>query len=585
MKLSIPPYPRLLRIGALATVGLILIFCGIFVIRHTWFELYQIPTGSMRPTFREGDHLLVNQTAFGINIPLTTSHAYFDPSLIQRTGIIVWSGDGIDTPEGPTKQRYIKRLLGKPGDTLYFYGGRIYGIDREGRDISNEFATSWMQPLEYVPFSNFEGRLTTASAEGTNLVHQIFLNQMGQAIGRLTLKGYGVLDGEIPANAEWISDAPLAPHSDHPGVETYSDFWGIRNFAMARLLTKEEVRELTDINPDTLEDTILYLELRHTPSLTYPKARFQEGPDGRIRLLLTPNVTVIPLEEHHLARLMDAMYTSRFVVRNGRAALYSIDGSTQGANSPLVPLAPDGTYEFYYGKAYAINWSGEPQALDKGHPLYRKTPTNIQRLFNLGIEFDVNYAPTKTNQVDFPARFAYFRNGDLYVMGAPIILKDEPTMEYYVTHELNRQKRSPRNRPYTAFLDKGPPIRDGKIDKQFIHSFGLAIPENKYLVLGDNHARSADSRYFGFIPADNIQGAPSYILWPPGGRWGVPDQPSLPWATLPRAIIAGIVWLIAAIAFSIYYVRKEHPHLRFLPVFSRRKQRAAHKKAPESYQQ
>ena len=35
----------------------------------------------------------------------------------------------------PYTKRYIKRCMGKAGDTLYFYGGKIYGFDEEGNDL------------------------------------------------------------------------------------------------------------------------------------------------------------------------------------------------------------------------------------------------------------------------------------------------------------------------------------------------------------------------------------------------------------------------------------------------------------------
>ncbi len=61
-------------------------------VRVMWFEPYKIPTGSMRPTFEEQDHLLVSKTAFGINIPLETAHFMFEPQLVERSGVVVWSG-------------------------------------------------------------------------------------------------------------------------------------------------------------------------------------------------------------------------------------------------------------------------------------------------------------------------------------------------------------------------------------------------------------------------------------------------------------------------------------------------------------
>src|ERR1700722_5079775 len=65
------------------------------LVRLMWWEPYEIPTGSMPPTFKEQDHLTVTKTSFGINMPLVTDHFYFDPDLVQRTGIVIWSGDNI----------------------------------------------------------------------------------------------------------------------------------------------------------------------------------------------------------------------------------------------------------------------------------------------------------------------------------------------------------------------------------------------------------------------------------------------------------------------------------------------------------
>ena len=48
----------------------------------------------------------------------------------------------------------------------------------------------------------------------------------------------------------------------------------------------------------------------------------------------------------------------------------------------------------------------------------------------------------------------------------------------------------------------------------------LQIPQEEYLMLGDNSPSSADGRIWGFVPRDHFSGRASAILWPPS-RWGV----------------------------------------------------------------
>ncbi len=518
------------------------------VVRQMWFEPYEIPTGSMRPTFKEMDHLTVSKTQFGLNIPLRTKHFCFDPNLVQRTGVVIWSGDGValrDTDATyfgviPYKKRYIKRLIGKPGDTLYFYGGRIYGIDSHGQPIDELIHSPWMEKLEYIPFLTFEGDITVPSHD------VIQFELMHQPIGRLSYTSKGDWLGEVFNGNAWVKDQPAMQKQTHTKIKTYTDFWGMRNYGMARIATKNELKQYHGLDLTGLEDGILYLEIIHNPSLTYPKPSLQHE-HLRQGILLTPYTSVIPLQERHLKAIMDAMYTARFEVKGGRAQRYSIGERTSEAFNPLMSMVPNGTYEFYYGKADKVGWGGTTSALPPDHPLYSMDPANVQTLYNMGIEMNTLFEPTANNQLLYPHRYAYFRDGDLYLMGAPIFKKDDPVLQSFLARELKKESQSSESRPYIAFKDYGPPLKDGKYDVDFIHAFGLQIPAKNYLVLGDNHAMSADSRVFGFLPQENLQGVPDLIIWPPGSRWGHPNQKPYPLFTQPRLIVWGLAILIAAI--------------------------------------
>jgi len=90
------------------------------------------------------------------------------------------------------------------------------------------------------------------------------------------------------------------------------------------------------------------------------------------------------------------------------------------------------------------------------------------------------------------------------------------------------------------------------------------VPEGHYFCLGDNGYESIDSRYFGWIPQENLVGRAFAIVYPPkrvGPLWGFSS--SLPGRTLFYGIpIALVLWEIVPgfIAFS-WRVRGPIAHL------------------------
>ncbi len=49
--------------------------------------------------------------------------------------------------------------------------------------------------------------------------------------------------------------------------------------------------------------------------------------------------------------------------------------------------------------------------------------------------------------------------------------------------------------------------------KKMVEDRELIVPEGHYFVLGDNRDESLDSRYWGFVPRENIIGRPLLIYW------------------------------------------------------------------------
>ena len=49
--------------------------------------------------------------------------------------------------------------------------------------------------------------------------------------------------------------------------------------------------------------------------------------------------------------------------------------------------------------------------------------------------------------------------------------------------------------------------------RKLVEDGELIIPEGDYFVMGDNRDDSQDSRYWGFVPRENIIGQPLVIYW------------------------------------------------------------------------
>lgn len=77
----------------------------------------KVPTGSMEPTLRVGDYLLVNHLAYGPRLPFTNTAIEFGQP--QRGDVVVFRFP-LDVSEF-----YVKRLVGVPGDTVAFHNGAV----------------------------------------------------------------------------------------------------------------------------------------------------------------------------------------------------------------------------------------------------------------------------------------------------------------------------------------------------------------------------------------------------------------------------------------------------------------------------
>jgi len=103
--------------------SILVAFLLAMVIRTFVVQAFKIPTGSMRPTLLEKDLILVNKFIYGARVPFTKLRlpAVREPA---RGDVIVFI-----YPEDPKKD-FIKRLVGKPGETVEIKNGTIFINDK-----------------------------------------------------------------------------------------------------------------------------------------------------------------------------------------------------------------------------------------------------------------------------------------------------------------------------------------------------------------------------------------------------------------------------------------------------------------------
>ena len=90
----------------------------IFILRTFIYEPYQIPSGSMEPQLKKGDFLLVNKYAYGIKV-----NRIGTPNFLRTEPQY---GDAVVLIPSHNPVPFIKRLIGKPGDTIRIINKQLY---------------------------------------------------------------------------------------------------------------------------------------------------------------------------------------------------------------------------------------------------------------------------------------------------------------------------------------------------------------------------------------------------------------------------------------------------------------------------
>jgi signal peptidase I len=110
--------------------------------------------------------------------------------------------------------------------------------------------------------------------------------------------------------------------------------------------------------------------------------------------------------------------------------------------------------------------------------------------------------------VGIPGDRIHLRNGIVYLNG---VAQDEP------------QAAKPTAQNYDPYVDDFPSVlASDHVDvtaewsvslPTYVHGDDMVVPPGNYFAMGDNRTVSLDSRYWGFVPRENIVGRPLFVYW------------------------------------------------------------------------
>lgn len=106
------------------------------------------------------------------------------------------------------------------------------------------------------------------------------------------------------------------------------------------------------------------------------------------------------------------------------------------------------------------------------------------------------------------------QRGDIVVFSPTEALKQQNFKDAFIKRVIGLPGETVEVKGGRVYVN-GQALREQYIEEEPEYSYGpVTVPEDNYLVLGDNRNNSYDSHYWGFVPRQNIIGRAIVRFWP-----------------------------------------------------------------------
>ncbi len=128
--------------------ALLIALCLALFVRSFVVEAFTIPSGSMEPTLLIGDYLLVNRLSYVMKVP-------FGDTVLLNLGAPQYGDTIVFRYPADHSKDFIKRLIGKEGDTIEIRDKIVYVNGSKIRDSNARFADHDIIPGQSSERDNF----------------------------------------------------------------------------------------------------------------------------------------------------------------------------------------------------------------------------------------------------------------------------------------------------------------------------------------------------------------------------------------------------------------------------------------------